>query len=444
MDVEPKKTVPTVVKPVAVNGDRTRYEELKDWLRTNEERLADAVLADDERLSHNALSVYPAVKGGCLAYGTGCFGDTDPYATVYVLGDTHGDFDSCLAVFFTILRIAKENGETAPVVYLLGDVVDRNGEGCMLECALILAILQKTLPDEFAELNSIRLGVVKGDHDIGLLYAEPYAPETRFRAMVSPADYCDWLNKRIDDGGGESVTKIGRAWIRLMKECPAAVFLEQSGTLLSHGGVPREDLQKRIAAGEPYMFQSEAFAQDFEWCRMVDVKKKLLNRGSKTSEIGGYEFDSFCRIAFPGKLKEGMAATKVRRFVFGHQHPVKGFEQYTKWYDGYEVICIASFRADDVLGGPTFPHMVRIAPVNVIAGNSEELSFGDARSDSWTKPIGNDTSDPSQENTTPVQAADELAENPASRLKPVLPAVEGMSPVFNENSWTVCSDNKQS
>ena len=285
MDVEPKKTVPTVVKPVAVNGDRTRYEELKDWLRTNEERLADAVLADDERLSHNALSVYPAVKGGCLAYGTGCFGDTDPYATVYVLGDTHGDFDSCLAVFFTILRIAKENGETAPVVYLLGDVVDRNGEGCMLECALILAILQKTLPDEFAELNSIRLGVVKGDHDIGLLYAEPYAPETRFRAMVSPADYCDWLNKRIDDGGGESVTKIGRAWIRLMKECPAAVFLEQSGTLLSHGGVPREDLQKRIAAGEPYMFQSEAFAQDFEWCRMVDVKKKLLNRGSKTSEI---------------------------------------------------------------------------------------------------------------------------------------------------------------
>ena len=209
---------------------------------------------------------------------------------------------------------------------------------------------------------SNRLGIVKGDHDVGLIYPEPYNPDTRCKAMVSPADYCDWLNQRIEDGGGEDVTKIGRAWIRLMKECPAAVFLEETGTLLAHGGVPREDLQKRVAAGEPYMLQSEAFAQDFAWCRMVDMKKKLLNRGSKTSEVGGLEFDSFCKIVFPRQSKNGREETCVRRFVFGHQHPVKGFEQYTKWYDGYEAICIASFRSDDVFGGPTMPHFCRVRP----------------------------------------------------------------------------------
>jgi hypothetical protein len=223
-----------------------------------------------------------------------------------------------------------------------------------------MAVLQKVLPEEFVELNSIRFAIVKGDHDIGLLYEEPYASDKRFSAMVSPADYCDWLNRRLDEGKGEDATKIGRAWIRLMKECPAAAFLEESGTLLSHGGVPREDLQKRVAAGEPYLLQSDAFAQDFEWCRMVDVKKKLLNRGSKTSEVGGYEFDSFCKTVFPCSVKKNGTATAVRRFVFAHQHPVKGFEQYSKWYDGYEVFCLASFRDDSVFGGPTIPHFARI------------------------------------------------------------------------------------
>lgn len=355
----PKKPEPVMVVPRTVNGDE-RYDRLKDWLRQNEVVLAEKVLGDDDRLSHHALAAYPAVKGGCLACGTGCFPSANPQAPVYVLGDTHGDFDTFFAILESIFELVKENGEGKPTVYLLGDIVDRNGEGCMLECALILAILQKGLPEEFAQFNDIRLGIVKGDHDVGLIYSEPYSPESRFKAMVSPADYCDWLNKRIDNGGGEPVTKIGRAWIRLMKECPAAAFLEESGTLLSHGGVPREDLQKRVAAGEPYMLQSEAFAQDFEWCRMVDVKKKLLNRGSKTSEVGGQEFDSFCKIIFPKQNKDGWEGTRVRRFIFGHQHPVKGFEQYTKWYEGYETVCIASFRSDEVFGGPTMPHFCRI------------------------------------------------------------------------------------
>ena len=365
----PAKPALLKVVPRVVNEDRARFDKLKEWLRLNEVRLAEATLADDDRLSHHALAVYPASKGGCLAYGAGCFAATDPDAPVYVLGDTHGDFDSFLAILFTILGMAKENGEAAPIVYLLGDIVDRNGEGCMLECALILAILQKAIPDvidpsvdfKYGELNTIRLGIVKGDHDVGLLYAEPYAPETRFKAMVSPADYCDWLNKRLDDGGDESVTKIGRAWIRLMQECPAAVFLKATGTLLAHGGVPREDLQKRVAAGEPYLLQSAAFAQDFEWCRMVDKKKKLLNRGSKTSEIGGLEFDSFCKTVFPGRKLGDAARTKVRHFVFGHQHPLKGFEQYAEWYEGYTAICIASFR-NDGFEGPKLPHFVRLEP----------------------------------------------------------------------------------
>ena len=352
MSIAPKKVV--------VNADCARYDRLKDWLRDNEVKLAEATL-NASCLSGHALALYPACEGGCFAYGPGCFPATDPVEPVYVLGDTHGYFDACLAIFETILEMARQNGEGAPVVYLLGDIVDRNDEGCMLECALILAILQRALPEEFAEFNTLRLGIVKGDHDVGLMYEEPYAPETRFQAMVSPADYCDWLNKRLDDGGDENATKIGRAWIHLMKFCPAATFLEKSGTLLAHGGVPREDLQKRFREGEPFLLQSKAFEQDFAWCRMVDAKKKLLNRGSKTSEIGGLEFDSFCKTVFPAESQDGTPATKVRRFIFGHQHPVTGFDQYVKFYNGYEAICIASFPDEAVFGGPTIPHFVRIA-----------------------------------------------------------------------------------
>ena len=379
MDVA-KKATPLVVTTRKRLDTRARHERLKEWLREKEVSLAEATLDDDECLSHHKLAAYPAARNGCLAYGAGCFPAANPNmpAPAYVLGDTHGDIDSLLAILDTIREIAKEKNEaSAPIVYLLGDIVDRNGEGCMLECALILAILQGKLEGEFAELNEIRIGIIKGDHDIGLIYDEPYAPESRFRAMVKPADYCDWLNQRLDDGGGERATKIGRAWIRLMKMCPAAAFLEETGTLLAHGGVPREDLQDRMRKGEPFLLQSEAFAQDFEWCRMVDVKKKLLNRGSKTSEVGGQEFDSFCKTVFPGRSGNGDPTTRVRRFVFGHQHPVKGFEQYTKWYDGYEAICVASFRDDLVFCGPTIPHFVRIAATDSIAGSGAELEGKD-------------------------------------------------------------------
>jgi hypothetical protein len=101
---------------------------------------------------------------------------------------------------------------------------------------------------------------------------------------------------------------------------------------------------------------------------MVDVKRKLLNRASKTSEVGGQEFDSFCKTVFPKWNKHGREETRVRRFIFGHQHPAKGFEQYVKCYDGYEAVCIASFHAEDVFGGPTLPHFCRLQPeVSTIA-----------------------------------------------------------------------------
>jgi len=355
---QPTATTQDVIVVVR-HEDSSRLDALKVWLRENEVSIAEKALSDDDRLSGLALALYPAVNGGCLAVGDGCFAGGGNDAPVYLLGDTHGDFDSFVAILDWIVGNAEND---APTVYLLGDVIDRNGEGCMLECALIMAILQKGLPEEtgFAKFNGVRLGIVKGDHDIALRYQEPYVHEKRFLAAVSPADYCDWLNKRLDDGAGEDATKIGRAWIRLMRECPAAAFLEHSGTLLAHGGIPRRDIQERIVKGELDILQSDVCAKDYEWCRLVDVKNKLLNRNSATSEIGWQEFDSFCKTVFPSESSDG-CGTKVRRFVFGHQHPISGFERYTKWYDGYEVVCIASFQKSDSLLGDTIPHFCRLA-----------------------------------------------------------------------------------
>ena len=352
-------TEPTITPEcVKVSGSRIRYDRLKAWLQGNGERLARTVLEEDDILSRLNLAVRQPSSGGCFAQTSEWFAEGISDSPTYVLGDTHGDIDSLIAILDNILDRTGEGKD--PVVLLLGDVLDRNAESCALECALILSVLQRALPEEFESFNRICLGIVKGDHDVALGYAEPYAPETRFTSVVRPADFCEWLNGRLEGGGGEPKTLIGRAWVRLMGICPAAVFHGPTGTLLAHGGIARCDLQARFVAGEADVFQSPAAAQDFSWCRMVDAKKKLLNRNSKTCSIGGEEFDAFCKLALPEPSDGEVQMTMVRRFVFGHQHPSAGFEQYVKWYDGYEVLCLSSFRDDGALFGPTIPHFCQL------------------------------------------------------------------------------------
>lgn len=338
----------TIVGSIENYGTIAKLAALKEWLKANEIDIAKRVLEDDANLSNHKMMLYPAEKGGCFAIGPGCFGNKQLNETTYAIGDTHGDFDTFVSVLDTILSMAKARGNNSPIVYILGDVIDRNGEGCMLETAMIMAILNKSLPDKFAIYNNLRFGIVKGDHDVALDYD---ASTGRFVAGVKPADYCDWLNARLDAAAGqEELSYIGRAWICLMEECPAAAFLDDSCTLLSHGGIPRSDLQKRLFDGEPYMLQSKEFATDFEWCRMVDAKNKLLNRASKTSEVGFQEFESFNKIL----------CGKIRKFIFGHQHPAKGYQRFNTHYSGYDVVCLSTFRADDIVGGPTIPYFCKI------------------------------------------------------------------------------------
>lgn len=324
-----------------------RYAKLAAWLKANEKAIAEFTLSDGPGLPGHFLALRPAVEGGSIAYGPGCaLGDQ---SCVYTLGDTHGDVESLAAILDTIIDIRKASGGGSPTVYMLGDAIDRAGEGCMLESVLVMAIMQKAMPEEFAAWNDISLGFVKGDHDVALSYPDEYSPEARFRSAVMPADYVDWLNARLDADPSEENTLAGRAWIRLMRECPAAAFLDGSGTLLSHGGIPRSDLQERIARGEPYLFMSGECSTDYEWCRMVDAKNKLLNRASKTSEIGFQEFESFNRL-FGGR---------IRKFVFGHQHPAGGFERYTRFFGGYDAVCISSFR-DDSSPTPAVPYFCKV------------------------------------------------------------------------------------
>jgi hypothetical protein len=126
----------------------------------------------------------------------------------------------------------------------------------------LLAILQKALPKQFERYNKIKLGIIKGDHDVALSYDEK---ANMFKSSVVPADYCDWLNERITlNKGLESSTWLGKAWIRLMSECPAAAFLEGSGTLLSHGGIPRADIQSKIL-NVPFFINGKECETDFAW-----------------------------------------------------------------------------------------------------------------------------------------------------------------------------------
>lgn len=344
-----------IVGTIETGLHNTKYADLIAWAKANEFNVAKTTLNDTTNMPKHHLMLRPECKGGCFAHGPGCFGNMKPGEEVYVLGDTHGDVESLVAIFDTILETARCKGVEEPIVYLLGDILDRNKESCMIESVFLLAILQKALPKQFEQYNKIRLGIVKGDHDIGLSY-NASATTKKFSAAVKPADYCDWLNDRLAANSyKEDYTLIGRAWIRLMAECPSAAFLDESGTLLSHGGIPRIDLQERLMSGEPYVMQSKEVAQDFEWCRMVDAKNKLLNRSSKTSEVGFQEFDSF----------NALMGRKIRKFIFGHQHPAKGYMKFDKNYSGYDVICISSFANETVLGGPTIPYFCKIDKNNV-------------------------------------------------------------------------------
>ena len=336
----------SIIGSIEPASHNSKMLQLVSWLKDNEAAVAKRLLEDDEHLPNHAIALRPYCIGGSIAYGPGCFGATKPNDLVYVLGDTHGDFESLVSILDSILDAAKVRGSSSPTVYLLGDVLDRSTDMCAVESTFIMAVMQKALPDKFAEYNSINFGIVKGDHDVALSYAA-----SKFTSGVKPADYCDWLNERIaKNPGREELTYIGRAWIRLMEECPAAAFLDRSGTLLSHGGIPRSDLQEMMANGIPYVMQSAEAAQDFAWCRMVDAKSKLLNRASKTSEIGASEFETF----------NALMGGRIKKFIFGHQHPAKGFARLSKCYQGYDVICLSSFRNDTALGGPTVPYFCRV------------------------------------------------------------------------------------
>ena len=337
----------SIIGAVDRRSNAGRYSRLVEWLKLNEKEIAAFALADGQDMPKHAMALRPAVPGGSIAYGPGCFSGNPDRA--YVLGDTHGDVSSLAATLDTIVDACNAAKAGSPTVYLLGDVLDRAAEGCMLESVLILAIMQKAMPDEFAAWNSISLGVVKGDHDVALSYPAEYSPESRFLSAVTPSDYTQWLNDRLAADPSEGNTLIGRAWIKLMRACPSAAFVEKFGALLSHGGIPRCDIQDEIRKGVPYVFFSGRCSADYEWCRMVDVKNKLLNRASKTSEIGFQEFESF------NELMGG----KIKKFIFGHQHPAGGFERYSRFFGGYDVICISSFR-DDTLATPAIPYFCKL------------------------------------------------------------------------------------
>ena len=66
-------------------------------------------------------------------------------------------------------------------------------------------------------------------------------------------------------------------------------------------------------------------------------------------EIGFQEFESF----------NELMCGRIKKYVFGHQHPAGGFERYSKFFGGYDVICISSFR-DDAAPVPAVPHFCKL------------------------------------------------------------------------------------
>lgn len=241
----------------------------------------------------------------------------DDDAPLWFVGDLHGDLLTLeAAVALARTRAAEDDAPPARFV-LLGDLFDDGGYG--LEVLLRVFELLVDAPAAVC--------VLAGNHDEALRW-----DGDRFSATVSPSDFTDWLNARLDDA---LVVRAGRLAVRLFARAPRALFLPD-GLLVTHGGFPLVDLHAELEASGDW--NDPRALQDFTWTRAhPKARKKLPNRASRGSQFGREDFAAFCALA-------ARLGRRVTHVVRGHDHEEERFAIPPAWTEHPLLTTVAMSR----------------------------------------------------------------------------------------------------
>ncbi len=222
---------------------------------------------------------------------------------LWIIGDLHGDLLALEAALAHIQRATTAN-TPLPRIIFLGDFID--DEGFALEVLLRVFELVLEGPE--------RVCVIAGNHDEALSY-----DGARFHSSVSPSDFSEFLNHRLDD---EWTTRAGKLALRLTAHAPRALFFPD-GLLVAHGGFPLTDLHPALeATGD---FNASDCLSDFVWARAhPKARRKLPNRFSRGSQFGYQDFADFCALS-------GRLGRPVTHMVRGHDHVEQRFAVYAAY-----------------------------------------------------------------------------------------------------------------
>jgi hypothetical protein len=246
-----------------------------------------------------------------------------PSASVWFLGDVHGDYPALLASCAYIL-----NRDPEAALCFCGDIIDRGPDS--LKCALrLLDMLLLRRPEKTLWL--------RGNHEDALKFD---GEQGRFRSGVNPAGFADLLNEHPE------YAAFGHDLLRFIRLLPSAVFLPD-GLLFTHAGVPMGDLLPGFASVQD-MNRPQALS-DFCWVDLApDTEHLKVIRASRRIAAGRVNIDEFF-------LKCAELGIRADRIVAGHRHPGNGFSR---------------FEGLSEKDGPRYPRCKRLKSALILHGSA--------------------------------------------------------------------------
>jgi Calcineurin-like phosphoesterase len=274
----------------------------------------------------------------------------DPAAvpkSLWIVGDLHADLLTLANIIAHAERIAAAESEPMAFVFL-GDFVDR-GRHDHETLLLLFRLIMK---------DPTRVCIIPGNHDVDLQWGEK---QNRFGVTISPAEYCEGLNRMLqgEDPIDSDRIELAKLLIDFCKARPKSVILPD-GTMLTHAGFPHTDLHDSLRGIAD--LSAKKCIDDFLWARVSEAPKKRPNRlGGRGHEFGWRDFAQFCRIM------TDIVHVPVRQLIRGHDHIPARFH-FPAEYAEYPVLTInAMGRRLDSEPLPTegphpFPVMARHEP----------------------------------------------------------------------------------
>jgi len=245
-------------------------------------------------------------------------------STYVFIGDTHGEFDTLLAI---ICHVCSTANNKRPHFVLLGDCIDRGRKDLAILALVEEALMQQT-PAEFD------LSYLCGNHDLAL----DVLPGGFFYSAVTPADTANKLNCLSKQGRAANALCLGKAAIELARTAPYIGELlgvlpnePDSAFIFAHACPPHTDNQAQLEALYPQRPISSPFAALPEHllypCRDDCLRALLRTEAPSTPPSRGFAAtrQGIADIEAYFSLHQRLTGHRVAGMFRGHDHVTHGY-----------------------------------------------------------------------------------------------------------------------